>query len=250
MKRTIWSLVFLCLVVEGKTQEVFQREKRDYIWLLGYGGGPSVLQPAIKMDFHYSPVWIGNDPKHLDFDITNANISDAEGNLLFYTNGIAIHNHLNELMENGDGLNPDPFTDWWVHGGYIIVQSTLILPYPANPSLYYLLHNATSIASEPVYGSNYVALKFYYSLIDMSANEGAGKVILKNNLIIQDSIDHGKIVATRHANGRDWWILSQKLFSNRYYRMLLSTEGLIVNQPQEVGIPTASGLGQAVFSPD
>ncbi|NUO01544.1 MAG: hypothetical protein HUU01_13130 [Saprospiraceae bacterium] len=205
MKRTIWGMIFLCFLIKGYAQEVFQQEKRDYIWLIGYGSFSNDARfDNMRMDFHENPVVISRDPRHLWFDITNANISDADGNLLFYTNGIAIHNHLNELMENGDGLNPDPYTQWWVHGGYIHYQGVLILPLPGSTSLYYLLHSERSIPPPNVFENNTVVFNSYKTLVDMEQNAGAGKVLEKNVPLITDTLDFGKIVGTRHANGRDW----------------------------------------------
>src|SRR5580765_2825219 len=34
-------------------------------------------------------------------------ISDAQGNLLFYTNGVSVWNRNNQIMPNGDSLNGD-----------------------------------------------------------------------------------------------------------------------------------------------
>jgi hypothetical protein len=89
-----------------------------------------------------------------------------------------------------------------------------------------------------------------YSLVDMSANNGAGKVVEQKKVIINQRLDYGKIRACRHANGRDWWILVNKFVDNAYYRLLLDPQGLQLDGLQEIGTISELGLGQAVFSPD
>lgn len=63
-------------------------------------------------------------------------------------------------------------------------------------------------------------------------------------------MDYGKLTATKHANGEDWWILVPKFESNLYYRLMLTSNGLVVDSSQSIGTKVLSGVGQAVFSPD
>jgi PKD domain len=54
----------------------------------------------------------------------------------------------------------------------------------------------------------------------------------------------------RHANGRDWWVVAAKQYSNKYHFVLLGPEGAST-QSQTIGQPTWSGAGgEIVFSPD
>ena len=62
-----------------------------------------------------------------------ASISDANGNLLFYTNGITVWNQQHQIMANGGYISPC--------AGY---QSALIVKKPGNNSIYYIISNAQS----------------------------------------------------------------------------------------------------------
>ncbi|MFK8004954.1 MAG: T9SS type A sorting domain-containing protein, partial [Saprospiraceae bacterium] len=84
----------------------------------------------------------------------------------------------------------------------------------------------------------------------MSLNGGLGAVVEKNQVIIDDILTVGQITATKHSNGRDWWILFRKYESNQYYRILVSPNGIENLGLQEIGLPFNNGVGQAVFSPD
>ena len=245
------GLCFFLLVIEGNAQQVFQREKRDHIWLLGYDNNPAnLIFGGSRLDFNYDPHLITYDYRDLNFDAANASMCDTEGNLLFYTNGIAIHNDLNELIENGDSLNPDPYTEFWVNGGYLLPQGVLALPYPEAEDKYVLLHGVITPTSPPINLNSYIVFKLLYTVLDMSLNGDEGKAVEKNIVSVADTLDFGKITATRHANGRDWWILQQEHSTNRYHQLLLSPEGLTLTGSIHAGVAAVSGLGQAVFAPN
>jgi hypothetical protein len=62
--------------------------------------------------------------------------------------------------------------------------------------------------------------------IDMTANNGLGRVISKNNpVIILDSLQD-QIVATRHANGRDWWMIIPRGTERDFFKILITPEGV------------------------
>ena len=61
----------------------------------------------------------------------SASISDDDGNLLFYTNGINVWGADHEIISNGSGL----------HGSTTVSQSVLIVPNPTNEKEYYIITN-------------------------------------------------------------------------------------------------------------
>jgi hypothetical protein len=91
----------------------------------------------------------------------------------------------------------------------------------------------------------------------MSLNNGKGRVILKNQLLYRDTFCEN-LTAVKHANGRDWWIVSprnsynQKKHSNEYFIFLLDPNGITGPFIQPIGPAWESTDwgGQATFSPD
>lgn len=85
-------------------------QKSDYLWLAGYDSqvgydsswgfyfGTSVV------DFNYTPANVFYDSLKLNFDNTDISFSDEMGELIFYSNGITVHNGLGETITNGDSL--------------------------------------------------------------------------------------------------------------------------------------------------
>ncbi|MBX2930245.1 MAG: hypothetical protein KF852_20610 [Saprospiraceae bacterium] len=185
------------------------------------------------------------------FEAANASICDAEGELLFYSNGVYIANYLHQPMENGTGLTFGPFLNAWANGGSRYPQILLALPTSSESTLYRFLYlPIDTLAADNVFGYDVMSFGLYSSTIDMSENDGEGRVVSKNIPVIQDTLDNGKLTAVRHANGRDWWVLAWEDFTNRYYRLLVTPDTILNLGLQAIGDTIPSGLGQAAFSPD
>jgi hypothetical protein len=224
-------------------------QKHDYIWLMGRNNQTNPAQAGTTIDFHTTPPDIYYEFREMYFRQANASICDTAGNLLFYTNGIYIANALHEPMENGTGLAAGPagVQNQGAYG-YILDQGAMILPAPEQDSIYYLLHMDKELTQNQ---SIVQSFHFYFSQININRNNGLGAVVKKNETVISDILNMGKITATRHANGSDWWIVIRKHDTNRYYKILLSREGITVSGTQDIGYAVSSqSIGQAVFSPD
>lgn len=223
-------------------------QQHDNIWLLGYASntvdstyGGSVLNfstDTLNVYYQYRDIY---------FDVTNASVCDTIGNLLFYTNGISIMDASHDIMENGAGLNPGEYADDHLGTGYILNQGAMVIPVPESDNLFYLLHTSKEYPNSQI---DWHSPEFYYSLIDISLNNGLGSVVEKNQIIIADILDSGKITSTKHANGRDWWVILKEHDTNGYYRILITPDEIINFGIQNVGVPFTHGLGQATFSPD
>ena len=136
-----------------------------------------------------------------------ATMSDTNGNLLFYTNGVTVWNKNHQVMDNGTGLKGDASS----------TQGALIVPYPNNDSLFYLF-----IA----YGWTDPNSGFYYSLININDQGGKGKVITKN-ILLQTPISE-KLAAVHHRNGRDFWVITTDFSGNKLYSFFVGINGLVV----------------------
>ncbi|HRD80682.1 MAG TPA: PKD domain-containing protein, partial [Saprospiraceae bacterium] len=184
-------------------------------------------------------------------DVTKTDICDRDGNLLFYTNGYTIMNRLHEVMENGAGLSPGIFTNDWLPYGQTLHQGALFLPVPDVDSLYILIHPRQEYLPQMnQYGQVHSNWPLHYSTIELSQQYPDGRVTEKNVVLYEGQVTFGQVAACRHANGRDWWILVFKYFSNEYLRYLLHPGGITTYPPGSVGQLRPSGVGQAVFSPD
>jgi hypothetical protein len=227
--------------------------KRDNVWLLGYDSAAQNIDTCYgntKLNFEKKPLKSQFQYTDMNFSNDAAMICDTSGRLLCYTNGIYVADSTHQPMKNGKGLNPGEQANAVGEYGYICEQGSLLLPKPENNNLYYLIHTPVYLDTKPKI-AEYVGEKLYYTLIDMSKNNGKGEVIEKNKVLYdQNYLDVGKITACRHANGIDWWIVVADYISKNYNVFLLSSQGIIFKSKQSFEKGQEAGVGQAVFSPD
>jgi hypothetical protein len=239
----IFLLILACYYCNG--------QGFNHTFLLGYDTGlfdTNVVSTKARLDYTLNSISVIPETRKLAFRASQSNISDSAGNLLMATNGCWIANALGDTMLNGNGLNPNSFTNDWCdsNSGLPYSQSNIIIPTPDDSSKYYLFHLTGN------YNINAKASELYYSLIDMSLDNGLGGIVSgkKNQIIIQDTL-LTIMDATRHANGRDWWIVCLQANTDSIYKILLTPIGVesITTQSLGVGVPTFA-TGQCKFSPD
>lgn len=182
-------------------------------------------------------------------------MSDSSGNLLFYTNNCTIFDKNHQIMEGGEGMNPGQIQTYWCSVNPFANpndNSVLILPQPGNNMMYQIFHwdyEAFNIGQPG--GSQFAPLHLYHTVVDMSENNGLGKVLSMNNLILGDTFNSCALQAVRHANGRDWWVLAPEFNGNCYYKILLDPTGISILDKQCIGSHWGRyGGGSAHFSND
>ena len=247
------ELILLPVIIFTFISSLNSQCKRDYIWL--FASSPNLdLKSADGniMDFNNKGKI---DTVHLYDTVrsTNTAISDEEGHLLFYFNGCRVIDSTQQIMENGDSINYGETWDKYCgrFSNYPGTQNSIILPDPGKKDGYYLIHKRNEIQLEPELKSHNPNL--YYSYIDMTSNEGRGKVVKKNKIIFStSSILPTYLTACKHANGEDWWIIEQEQDTNIYFKVLLTKDSIMLFDYQTIGpiLNDYSGFGQAVFSPN
>ncbi|MEP7128818.1 MAG: T9SS type A sorting domain-containing protein [Chitinophagales bacterium] len=188
----------------------------------------------------------------MSFFVTNTSICDSTGNLLFYTNGLNIGNSNYDTVINATNFNPGEATSDGEPDGLSASQGALFIPGPSSPSLYYLFHITGDnffangqFETQPTYLS--------YTLIDAELDNGKGAVLndFKNIHIINDTLTWGRLSACKHGNGRDWWVIIHRYYSNLFFKLLITPQGIEGPFEQQMGsIVTKDIYGQACFSPD
>jgi hypothetical protein len=204
----------------------------------------SLLAPALQSPAQspYSAHWYFGKGAGLDFSAgipvadTNSaihtieggcSISDSAGNLLFYSDAMKVWNSDHAVMPNGTGLQ----------GSQTAINSCLIVPFPAHPSLYYIFTNGYNAE---------------YSIVDMSLDSGRGDVIAasKNTFLFPSAGED--LGGTLHCNAEDYWIVMRQgnsQTSSTYHSYLLDSSGLSAPLDYTLNRATTS-VGHLVFSQD
>lgn len=165
-------------------------------------------------------------------------ISDIDGNLLFFSDGITIWNKNLDVMANGGYLTGNPSS----------AQSGVIFPFPRSKTQYVALtlgERATDNLS--------------YSIVDMFNYAGLGAVLPGQKNIQftgQSGILGESVAAARHSNQYDYWVVAPgRTTTNSYLNVWKVTSAGVetaVHSTVTVGkptIPTAPG-GYIKFTQD
>jgi gliding motility-associated-like protein len=134
-----------------------------------------------------------------------ASLSNSNGDLLFYTDGITIWNKNHQVMQNGTGLMGHPSSS----------QSATIVPLPGSSTVYYVF---TLDAEAHANG-------FRYSIVDLSLDGGLGAVTSAKNILIYTPSNE-KLAIVKHTNNTDFWIVTYGWNNNTFYSYLLTSTGL------------------------
>ncbi|MDR2956540.1 MAG: PKD domain-containing protein [Prevotella sp.] len=122
-------------------------------------------------------------------------LSDKNGNLMIYSDGMTIWNKNGVALPNGSGLL----------GGPSSTQSGIIVPYPGDPDKYY----AISVAQERTTSG------ITYSVVDMTAQGGLGDVISgQKSLILRAGPTDENIAAVKKKGSDNYWIMHRDIVGN------------------------------------
>ena len=196
--------------------------KEANIWYFGNEAG---------LDFNTSP------PTALTDGQTNTeegctSISDSNGDLLFYTDGITVWNRNHQMMPNGTDLNGDNSA----------TQSTIIVPKPNDSNRYYIFTVDEQTGSDGL----------QYSEVDMTLNSGLGDITAVKNVLLETPVTE-KIAAVK--NGTDYWVVAHKYGTNEFIAYSITETGVNTRDPinSAVGATINNSLhtaGSLNISPD
>ncbi|MBN8678746.1 MAG: T9SS type A sorting domain-containing protein [Chitinophagales bacterium] len=97
-------------------------------------------------------------------------------------------------------------------------------------------------------------MNLLYSVIDVRGDNGNGAVVRKNVELLSDSIYLGQFVtATKHANGRDWWVVVTRTFHSEMHVTLVTADTVQYMGMQDVGFTEVDYrycCNQTRFTPD
>jgi hypothetical protein len=169
------------------------------------------------------------------------------------SDGYNIYDSSANYIEGGDTIIPlDYYT---AHSGFsVLSQSSIFLS--MDSGIFYLV---TPTMSNSRYldcqtNNNCFFDLLFYNVIDMKANGGSGKVIKRMQPLMQNAIlSKTQMMACRHSNGKDWWLLKQGGDSNIVYKFLF-TQDSDYDKGKQIFTDPIWGIwdlqGQSVFTKD
>ncbi len=135
-------------------------------------------------------------------------ISDENGGLLFYTDGVTVWNRMHEIMSNGTDLN----------GSFSSTQSSIVVPNPTNTNIYYIFTTDVVDAYDPTTSQSN---GFNYSVIDITLDGGLGAVTDKNINLMANTSEKVSAVLT---NDGDYWVVTH--YEDSFYSFRVTGAGV------------------------
>ncbi|MFZ4544501.1 MAG: T9SS type A sorting domain-containing protein [Saprospiraceae bacterium] len=224
-------------------------------WLMGYSGGilpnlPEEKYGLVVLNFNKPPypLLLRKLMDYIDPDQNRVSICDTNQNMTIIFEGISLFNKNYKVMKGGDTVNFNKL--YFKAHDEKVRQSALLLPFPSQRSKYILLHSQTEYFNIDKPFPDVGTMRIFMSVIDLEKDNGLGAVTTKKKIVLSDTLVYGQIAGAKHANGRDWWVITQELYTNKFYKILVDPTGANVYSTQRIGTNISGGVGQAVFSAD
>ncbi len=190
MARSIQIICFILFVNVGFTQN------EANIWYFGRNAG---------LDFNSGAPVALNDGRINTFEGC-ASIANANGELLFYTNGTNVWNRNHQIMSNGSDLN----------GHWSATNAAIIVPKPSDPNIYYIF------TLDERGNSN----GLQYSEVDMTLNSGLGDITSHKNIPLERRVTE-KITAVKVKNEDAFWVVAHRWNSSDFISYKVTSTGVI-----------------------
>ncbi len=227
MKITISILFILINIVSGISQNFngcnYKRPQQADNWV--FGDDARINFSNLSTPEQIAGNYYGSGIEEAPVGISS--ISDENGNLLLYTNGMQIWDASSNIICYGlKGYNASTMT-------------SIIVPNPANANQYYVFSVDLYVIDVFTDGINYTVVEY--------VNNSYWKIIAKNLPLLTENSQ--KICAVKHENGTDYWIITHGLGPNKgdkFYVNLLSDTLNVNAQTYKVG--TAQTFDPVVFN--
>jgi len=202
MKTTFTKKICLLFVFVFSVAMAFAQGEAN-IWYFGLNAG---------LDFNTgSPVAL------LDGQINSpegsAVMSTADGQLLFYTDGVTVWNRNHVILLNGSNLLGERSSS----------QAALIVPKPGSSTIYYIF--TTEASEESNFPFTIYDHKLAYSEVDMSLDGGLGGITAIKNIVLYFPSAE-KLTAIKHANNIDIWVIAHDAYTNKYLTYGITNSGV------------------------
>jgi hypothetical protein len=247
MKKILFLLLFVSSLIYA--------QKHDYNWILGGRSDSTSANTVVKFDDVLPAVSIATTG-FVPMSWANASISDSAGKLLFFTNGINVYNKDFQSIPNA--VLQSSFTIPYQNSG-LNWSSFVFLPNPGDTNLYTLFYCIpdTSFSNGPCFGpltaagmSNHL----YFTTLDKRLNGGLGGILSANNIAYTGllAMNGAGLAATKHANGRDWWLIIKNACDAGYQTFLFTPSGVLHQGQQNAPyiFNQSKVSNSCMFSPD
>lgn len=246
MKKINYTLLLLVFAGFGQ----LKAQKHDAVWPFGIHEFPvPTLYGNASVQFQNDTAAVVAHTWNLNFGLAAGAFSDADGNLLFVTNGCVVVDALGDTLKTASGATgvvaeAGTAALYCTDVGLPVPQGVVFLPKPGSEDEVMMLTMGVHYDPQDkwLYGP-----MFAYTITDNSGQ----KVLSEVPETLPNASNPESYALVRQGNGRDWWLLAPLRKSNGYALYAITPEGIVWAGQQNLG-PAGDCLrpGACVFSPD
>jgi len=173
----------------------------------------------------------------------SSSISTKNGAIIFYGTSY-LSNTGGSITQAFNSVNSTMLNSFGINTNASITQGQIIISNPNDSNNFFLF---TLDAHQ---GIGIIA---YYSTIDITLDSGRGAIVQKNILLCDTPLCE-KMTAVKHANGRDWWLLTHEFNTNNFFEYLITPAGIsgptVISAGSCIGCNSGFDYGQMIFNKD
>jgi PKD repeat protein len=221
-------------------------------WVIGYNSGGSPDYSIMHIDFSQdNPTIEYHFEEVLHISETASNICDSQGEAILWTNGMQIFGKNGIMVEDTIAFDNEPNSYWKFYdvdiygpSGFLQVDGAIILPYPDHENEFEVLYHT----ADPKPNGYFAVNQFLEARIKMNPDTSYSVLYKDHKILPNHEWYTSRIIASRHGNGRDWWIITFEADSPYYYSYVLDPEGLHLDHKGEFPRSIYDGPGMTTFS--
>lgn len=184
---------YLVVFFLALTSRSLSAQKEAWNWFLADSAGIQWVNgdSAVSVDWY-----------NLHGEEGSGSISDSDGNLLFYTNGVDLFDYKHRKLN----------TDFSLNGEWSSTQGKLILKHPESNEYHVFTNKYIGLQKSQLYHTSFIW-------------EGDSAKFINKATIISNLVSES-IGAVNHQNNRDIIIMYHSLYGDTFYSQLISKTGL------------------------
>jgi hypothetical protein len=211
-------------------------QKLDFNWINGVKLAQQDSITNFLINFNHYPPSIDFLNTDIFFTGTEHSISDNDGNLLFYSNGCSLWEHGDTSILISDSLSAESYS---CENGNAFRHPQTLFSLPIGQNKYLILGASDQLVSN-------CGIPYYYYLVIDFSNPPA-KITTEKTILTEGCIRF--LSCSRHANGRDWWVIAAENETKEFRRWLITPDSMYGPNIQQYDFEFEDGLWWD-FTPD
>jgi hypothetical protein len=216
---SVWALLLLNILA-------LYSQKYDYNWVFR-SRWPDTAN-VVTFSFDSAKLLPTVTPERRRIGSTNLSLSNIQGDFLLSSNGCEMWDENFDILENSRPLNPgEAFSNLCRNNGKYEAghQSMAAIPDPANEDHFLIFHEQHAYTFDST-GRRYIDVgAILLTKVDISTDPPT--VIFKNQDVVRDTMTYGGgLVAVKHENLKDWWLLVPLRDEPCFYKFLITQDGI------------------------